>query len=42
MFDEEEEGGRGRKCRVLDGTEVRSLNHFLRKYIILKIKLPDT
>ena len=39
MFDEEEEGGRGRKCCVLDGTVggyCKSLNHFLYKYIIFK------
>ena len=35
MF-EKGQGGRGRKCCVLDGTVVRSLNYFLYKYIMLK------
>ena len=36
MFDEEEEGGKKRKCRVLGGTGVKSLSHFLYWYIILE------
>ena len=40
MRDDEEQGRRGIKCCVLDGTVVRGLNRFLLKYIIL-IKLPD-
>ena len=38
MFEEEEEGGWGRKCCALYGTMVRTLKHFLQKYAIPKLK----
>ena len=37
MF-EKEEGGRGRKCCVLNGTVVKSFKHFMYKDIIIKPK----
>ena len=33
-----EEGGKRRKCCVLDGTAVRSLNNCLHKYMILSFR----